>query len=88
MGWRFQRSYVYYILIFIGVNLTFFPQHFMGLIGIPRRYVVYRDLYLTYSKIRTYRMVITLSGVIIFIRRILIRINSKVCDTQITTPLN
>lgn len=75
LWWRFITGFVYdktiivvvFILIFIGVNLTFFPLHFAGLHGFPRKYLDYPDVYSIWNVISSYGSIIRTFGLFLFI---------------------
>jgi cytochrome c oxidase subunit 1 len=69
---------LHFWLSFIGVNLTFFPQHFLGLAGMPRRYADYPDAFAGWNMVSSIGSYISFAGMLVFFFGIAYAFSKKV----------
>jgi len=68
---------LHFWLTFIGANVLFFPQHFLGLAGIPRRYADYPDAFAFWNGISSAGAYITTLGTLVFLLGMIVAFSRK-----------
>ena len=74
---------LHFWMMFIGANITFFPQHFLGRQGMPRRYIDYPEQFAYWNEVSSYGAFLSFASFIFFI---CIIIYSLVWGKRVTEP--
>jgi len=68
---------LHFWITFIGANVTFFPMHFLGLAGMPRRIPDYPDAFAGWNAVASYGSYMNLFGTLLFFAIIALALTNK-----------
>lgn len=71
-------SRFHFYTMFISVNITFFPMHFLGLAGMPRRIPDYPDYYVFFNTVASFGAVSAVVSIIIFLIYLLLFFSNSI----------